>query len=66
MFSVRDDDGNARAEIASAERFYPVRQMPTTEAGIATFLFSQLYVSLGDQTPDGGVVVQSGGSPWSR
>ena len=46
------------AEIISAKRFYPVRQMPTTEAGIKTLGFSQLYVSLGDFGKDGSVVVR--------
>ena len=46
------------AEIISAKRFYPVRQMPTTEAGIKTLGFSQLYVSLGDSGKDGSVVVR--------
>ena len=32
--------------------------MPTTEAGIKTLGLSQLYVSLGDATADGGVVVR--------
>jgi cytochrome c-type biogenesis protein CcmF len=32
--------------------------MPTTEAGIRTFGLSQLYVSLGDPTADGGIVVR--------
>jgi cytochrome c-type biogenesis protein CcmF len=32
--------------------------MPTTEAGIKTIWPSQLYVSLGDPTADGGVVVR--------
>jgi cytochrome c-type biogenesis protein CcmF len=32
----------------SAKRFYPARQMPTTEAGIRTRLFSQLYIAVGD------------------
>ncbi|MCC2688406.1 MAG: heme lyase CcmF/NrfE family subunit [Rhizobiaceae bacterium] len=58
VFSVRDTDGDVFAEIESSKRFYPVRQMPTTEAGIGTFMFSQLYVSLGDETPDGEVVVR--------
>ena len=39
---------NRWATIVSAKRFYPVRQMPTTEAGIRTLGLSQLYVSLGD------------------
>ena len=45
-------------EIMSAKRFYPVRQMPTTEAGIKTLGLSQLYVSLGDYGKDGSVVVR--------
>ncbi|MGO4830933.1 heme lyase CcmF/NrfE family subunit [Rhizobiaceae sp. 2RAB30] len=50
--------GKALGEITSAKRFYPVRQMPTTEAGIRTLGLSQLYVSLGDATPDGSIVVR--------
>ena len=42
----------------SAKRFYTARQMPTTEAGILTLGLSQLYVSLGDATADGGIVVR--------
>ena len=37
---------------------YTTRRMPTTEAGIRTFGLGQLYVSLGDQTPDGGIVAR--------
>jgi len=51
-------DGAQRGEIVSAKRLYPARQMPTTEAGIRTLGFSQLYVSLGDPTTEGGVVVR--------
>jgi len=50
--------GAARGEVVSAKRMYPVRQMPTTEAGIRTIGFSQLYVSLGDATSGGAVVVR--------
>lgn len=57
-FAVFDADGSARGEVVSSKRFYPVRQMPTTEAGIRTFVFSQLYLSLGDETTDGGTVVR--------
>ena len=56
-------DGNPRSEIVSAKRFYQVRQMATTEAGIKTIGFSQLYVSLGDPTPDGGLVVHAWWKP---
>ncbi|TIU65079.1 MAG: heme lyase NrfEFG subunit NrfE, partial [Mesorhizobium sp.] len=51
-------DGNAKGEISSAKRFYPVRQMTTTESGIRTVWFSQLYLSLGDEGNDGSVVVR--------
>ncbi|MEO3387829.1 heme lyase CcmF/NrfE family subunit [Mesorhizobium sp. CAU 1741] len=53
-----DPSGRERGEIVSSKRLYTARQMPTTEAGIATNWFSQLYVSLGDPTPDGGMVVR--------
>jgi cytochrome c-type biogenesis protein CcmF len=35
------------------KRLYPARNMPTTEAGIRSFGFSQLYISLGEPQPDG-------------
>ncbi len=55
--------GRAAGEIVSAKRVYTARQMPTTEAGIRTFGFSQLYVSLGDATADGGIVVRAWWKP---
>jgi cytochrome c-type biogenesis protein CcmF len=58
IFSRLDERGDAIAEIVSSKRFYPVRQMPTTEAGIETIGLSQLYLSLGDETPDGALVVR--------
>ncbi|WP_018239154.1 heme lyase CcmF/NrfE family subunit [Ensifer sp. BR816] len=45
-------------EIWSSKRLYSARRMPTTEAGIRTFGFSQLYVSLGDEMTGGGIVVR--------
>ena len=57
-FSLLDDNGQPYGEIVSAKRFYPVRQMPTTEAGIKTMGLSQLYISLGDETADGAIVVR--------
>jgi cytochrome c-type biogenesis protein CcmF len=38
--------------------------MPTTEAGILTFGLSQLYVSLGDLTENGGIVVRVWWKPF--
>ncbi|WP_336741541.1 heme lyase CcmF/NrfE family subunit [Aureimonas altamirensis] len=50
-------DGRRTVTIESAKRFYPARQMPTTEAGIYTHVFSQTYVSLGDASANGGANV---------
>ncbi len=43
------------AKLDPAKRVYIARNQPTTEAGIKTFGFGQLYVSLGDSEPDGGI-----------
>ncbi len=50
--------GASKGEVWSSKRLYTARRMPTTEAGIRTFGFSQLYVSLGDAMSDGGIVVR--------
>ncbi|EXL10053.1 heme lyase CcmF/NrfE family subunit [Aquamicrobium defluvii] len=55
-FSLLGPAGEVRREIWSSRRFYPVRQMNTTEAGIATLGFSQLYISIGETTESGLVV----------
>jgi len=52
------------ADVWSSKRVYTARQMPTTEAGIVTFGLSQLYVSLGDPTNDGGMVVRIWWKPF--
>ncbi|MGI6851574.1 heme lyase CcmF/NrfE family subunit [Mesorhizobium sp. 1B3] len=57
-FPLFDSKGRKLGEIMSSKRLYPVRQMPTTEAGIRTLGLSQLYVSLGDATPSGAIVVR--------
>lgn len=57
-FPLMDSTGRALGEIISSKRLYPVRQMPTTEAGIRTLGLSQLYVSLGDSTSTGATVVR--------
>ena len=48
----------------SSKRIYTARRMPTTEAGIRTFGFSQLYVSLGDPAPDGAMVIRIWWKPF--
>jgi cytochrome c-type biogenesis protein CcmF len=42
----------------SAKRLYTATGTPTTEAGIVTFGFSQLYVTMGDVNPDGSAGVK--------
>jgi cytochrome c-type biogenesis protein CcmF len=55
--------GEPAGDVVSAKRVYTARQMPTTEAGIRTFSLGQLYVSLGDATADGGIVVRAWWKP---
>jgi cytochrome c-type biogenesis protein CcmF len=43
------------AEIAPARRQFEARQMTTTQAGLATLDFGQVYVAIADPTPDGDV-----------
>ena len=50
-------NGTSVDEMESARRLYTARQMPTTEAGIRTHWFSQLYISLGDSEANGGATV---------
>ena len=45
VFVLSQPEGDVIAEIISAKRLYTARQMPTTEAGIETLGFSQVYVS---------------------
>ncbi|HEY4192386.1 MAG TPA: heme lyase CcmF/NrfE family subunit [Mesorhizobium sp.] len=57
-FELLGVDGKTIGAIDTAKRFYPVRQMTTTESGIKTIALSQLYISLGDEGTDGSVVVR--------
>jgi cytochrome c-type biogenesis protein CcmF len=64
-FSVLDGSGRVVSALDSAKRFYFARQTPTTEAGIRTFGFSQLYISLGDKEANGnGRVVRLWWKSW--
>ncbi|UUP18934.1 heme lyase CcmF/NrfE family subunit [Nitratireductor thuwali] len=58
FFTLFSSGGREIGEIVSSKRFYTARGMPTTEAGIETLLLSQLYVSIGDATSAGGLVVR--------
>lgn len=64
QFRLLDAQGNPVANLISAKRVYTARKMPTTEAGIRTIGFSQLYISLGDPTGDGGIVVRAWWKPF--
>src|SRR5690606_33099945 len=55
-FDLTGPDGRRLGEVMAAKRLYPARGMPTTEAGIRTFWFSQLYVSIGELSENGLVV----------
>ena len=63
QFSLLGPAGETRREIWSSRRFYPVRRMNTTEAGISTLGLSQLYISIGEQT-EGGLVVRLWWKPF--
>lgn len=52
-------ENNVLVDVATpAKRFFPAREMPTSEASIHTFGFSQLYLALGDVEDDGSVTLR--------
>ncbi len=51
-------NGTAPHVIEPSKRIYTTRKMPTTEAGIENYWFSQLYVSPGEINPDGSVAMR--------
>ncbi len=57
-FTLLDSSARTLGQIEPSKRFFPARQMPTTESGIRTLWFSQVYVALGDEPGDGSVVVR--------
>ena len=57
-FTVRSDGGTVATVMEPTKRQFAARQTETTEAAIATFGFSQLYLSLGDIAPDKATVVR--------
>ncbi|WP_298958263.1 heme lyase CcmF/NrfE family subunit [uncultured Roseibium sp.] len=56
-FTIRKG-GVVVSELDPSKRVYTARQMPTTEAGIYTTGFSQVYLSLGESRGDGAVDVR--------
>jgi cytochrome c-type biogenesis protein CcmF len=53
-------------EVFAEKRFYPVAQMPTTEAGISNGLFRDVYVVLGDEQTSGGWAVRTYIKPFAN
>ncbi|MCO5135014.1 MAG: heme lyase CcmF/NrfE family subunit [Phyllobacteriaceae bacterium] len=60
--SVTNPSGGVFA-LKPAKRVYQARGMPTTEAAIRTIGFSQLYISLGDVSADGKLVIRAWWKP---
>ncbi|MEP2707212.1 MAG: heme lyase CcmF/NrfE family subunit [Roseibium sp.] len=56
-FTIRKG-GTVVSELDPSKRLYTARQMPTTEAGIYTIGFSQLYVSMGESRGDGALDIR--------
>jgi cytochrome c-type biogenesis protein CcmF len=52
-------DGKEIAQLRPEKRFYPVAQMPTTEAAIDYNLLRDLYVVIGDEQDTGGWVIRT-------
>jgi cytochrome c-type biogenesis protein CcmF len=56
-FSVRRN-GELIGVMQPSKRSFPSRQMGTTESALMTRGVMQLYIALGDQSPDGSVAVR--------
>ncbi|MEM5521694.1 heme lyase CcmF/NrfE family subunit [Sulfitobacter sp. AS59] len=52
-------DGKEIAQLRPEKRFYPVAQMPTTEAAIDYNLLRDVYVVIGDEQDTGGWVIRT-------
>ncbi|MFZ5616483.1 MAG: heme lyase CcmF/NrfE family subunit [Pseudomonadota bacterium] len=64
IFSV-SKNGRAMRELHAERRFYPVRGMQTTEAGIWTMARGDLYLTLGEQTGASGWAVRAYFNPFA-
>ncbi len=62
-FTVRRG-GLVVADMSSSKRVFTASRTATTEAGILTLGLSQLYVSIGDVSKDGGMVVRIWWKPF--
>lgn len=63
QFSVLEG-GTVRDQVESSQRIYTARKMPTTETGIVTYTFSQVYVAIADPTKSGALAVRLYYKPW--
>jgi cytochrome c-type biogenesis protein CcmF len=61
---VIDTPWNSSRPITSERRVYEVSGMPTTEAGINTYGFTQLYVQFGERFGETGRVVRLWHKPY--
>lgn len=57
-FTVRRTSGELIGAMEPSRRTFPARNMATTEAALMTHGVSQLYLSIGDPTPDGSAPVR--------
>ncbi|MCO4841541.1 MAG: heme lyase CcmF/NrfE family subunit [Yoonia sp.] len=55
---VVSKDGRDLTTLYPEKRFYPVAQMPTTEAAIRNGILRDIYVVIGDEQANGGYVVR--------
>ncbi|MBT8473232.1 MAG: heme lyase CcmF/NrfE family subunit, partial [Marinicaulis sp.] len=58
-------NGKPLRSLSTERRFYPVRQMQTTEAGIWTTLKGDLYLTLGERPAGGGWAVRAYFNPFA-
>ncbi|RZL10564.1 MAG: heme lyase CcmF/NrfE family subunit, partial [Rubrivivax sp.] len=63
-FEVRDEHGQPLDTLHPEKRLYTVQQMPMTEAAIDRGFTRDLYVSLGEATPDGRWLVRVQHKPF--
>jgi len=64
VFSI-ERGGKALRNLSTERRFYPVRGMQTTEAGIWTMARGDLYLTLGEQTDKAGWAVRAFFNPFA-
>jgi cytochrome c-type biogenesis protein CcmF len=53
-----------RTTLMSERRLYPASQTTTTEAGISPGILGNIYISVADQNPDGGLTVRLWNHPF--